>query len=230
MNYHISTAPIFSEFTPDCECPMCKLEKITVENVLFQFLNDAVMEDDTRAKVNKLGFCADHFDMLFGRQNKLSVALQAITRMRTLNKEIQPVKDVKSAKKQAEKLSKLTSTCIVCSIVDDHMRRYAETVAQLYANDKDFVKQFKEVKGFCMKHYVLLLERSNLAGFKAKEYLATLTNLQHANLERLEGELQWFCDKHDYRNREKPLGSSADALPRTRTKFYGEKKVFEKKN
>lgn len=224
MNYHISTAPIFKEFTPDCECPMCKLEKITEENILFQFLNDAVMEDDTRAKVNKLGFCAEHFDMLLSRQNKLSLALQSVTRMDSLSKEICAVKDCKNAKKQAEIIKKRTSTCIVCSLVEDHMTRYAETVAQLYASDKDFVTQFNATRGFCLKHYALLLERASLAGLKAKAYLADLTALENKNLERLKGELQWFCDKHDYRNREKPLGTSADALPRTRTKFYGEKK------
>lgn len=224
MNYHISTAPIFKEFTPDCECPMCKLEKITTENVLFQFLNDAVMEDDTRKKVNKLGFCAEHFDMLFSRQNKLSVALQSITRINTLTKELIAAKDCKSAKKQAEKLKKLSSTCIICDIVDDHMKRYAETVAQLYATDKDFVNQFRNTKGFCLKHYTLLLERSSLAGLKAKQYLTDLTTIEKSNFERLAKEVQWFCDKHDYRNREKPLGSSVDALPRTRTKLYGEKK------
>lgn len=77
--------------------------KIVEENILFQFLNDAVMEDDTRARVNKLGFCADHFDMLFARQNKLSVALQSITRTNALKKEI-AAKDAKSAKKAAESL------------------------------------------------------------------------------------------------------------------------------
>lgn len=225
MNYHISTTPIFKEFTSDCECPMCKLEKITVENVLFQFLNDAVMEDDTRKKVNKLGFCDEHFDMLFSRQNKLSVALQSITRMNSLQQEILQVKDFKSAKKQAEKLKKMSSTCIICDIVDDHMRRYAETVAQLYASDSDFVKQFNQTKGFCLKHYTLLLERSSFAGLKTKNYLNDLIALEKANFERLSKELQWFCDKHDYRNREKPLGSSVDALPRTRIKLYGEKKL-----
>lgn len=225
MNYHISTAPIFKEFTSDCECPLCKIEKITAENILFQFLNDAVMEDDTRAKVNKLGFCAAHFDMLFARQNKLSVALQSVTRLNALREYVAPAKDAKQAKKQAEALRKKTSTCIVCELVDEHMTRYAETVAQLYASDKDFVKQFNETRGFCLKHYALLLERASCAGLKTKAYLADLTALEKANLERLGGELQWFCDKHDYRNREKPLGTAADALPRTRVKLYGEKKL-----
>ena len=181
------------------------------------------MEDDTRARVNKLGFCAEHFDMLFARQNKLSVALQAITRTNTLKKEI-GAKDAKGAKKAAAALKKLTSTCIVCDIVNDHMVRYAKTVAQLYAKESAFREQLNSTKGFCMKHYSSLLEHSDCAGLKAKAYLADLCKLQETNLSRMVDELQWFCDKHDYRNREKPLGSSADALPRIRIKLYGEKK------
>lgn len=223
MNYHIGTALILQEFNPSCECPMCKIEKIVEENILFQFLNDAVMEDDTRARVNKLGFCADHFDMLFARQNKLSVALQAITRTNTLKKELF-AKDAKSAKKTADALRKLTSTCIVCDIVNDHMVRYAKTLAQLYAKESAFRTQLLSTKGFCMKHYASLLEHADCAGLKTKAYLADLCGLQDKHVERMVGELQWFCDKHDYRNREKPLGSSADALPRIRVKLYGEKK------
>ena len=223
MNYHIGTSLILQEFKPSCECPLCKIEKIVEENILFQFLNDAVMEDDTRARVNKLGFCADHFDMLFARQNKLSVALQSITRTNALKKEI-AAKDAKSAKKAAESLKKLTSTCIVCDIVGDHMTRYAKTVAQLYANEGDFRDRLLSTKGFCMKHYAMLLEHSACAGGRAKSYLADLCALEKRHLDRMTDELQWFCDKHDYRNREKPLGASADALPRIRVMLYGEKK------
>ena len=56
-----------------------------------------------------------------------------------------------------------------------------------------------------------------------KEYIKDLAELQQANLERMQNELQRFCDSHDYRNRQKPLGSASDILPRMRTKFYGEK-------
>ena len=112
MGYHIGTALILQEFKDGCECPLCKIEKIVNENILFQFLNDAVMEDDTRARVNKLGFCAEHFDMLFARQNKLSVALQAITRTNTLKKHIS-AKDAKSAKKAADALKKPTQRSAV---------------------------------------------------------------------------------------------------------------------
>ena len=42
-------------------------------------------------------------------------------------------------------------------------------------------------------------------------------------LQLLQEELKKFCDKHDYRNANEPLGSAETALPRMRTKLYGKK-------
>lgn len=81
----------------------------------------------------------------------------------------------------------------------------------------------KNTKGFCFHHYAELLKNAKHAGGATGEYCKLLAEIEEANLRRMTAELQWFCDKHDYRNREKPLGTSADALPRSRTKFYGKK-------
>lgn len=65
MNYHIGTSLILQEFKPSCECPLCKIEKIVEENILFQFLNDAVMEDrhprpreQTRVSARTISTCS----------------------------------------------------------------------------------------------------------------------------------------------------------------------------
>ncbi len=73
MNYHIDTGLIIQKFNTDCECPICAIRKVAEEQFLHEFLNDSVMVPETRAKVNKLGFCAHHFDKLFARQNKLNI-------------------------------------------------------------------------------------------------------------------------------------------------------------
>ena len=223
MNYHISTSLITQEFPKNCECPLCSIKKIVERNILEQFLNDAVMEDDTRARVNKLGFCKEHYDKLFQSQNKLSLALQAQTRMRTLQKLITVPTNPKSAKKQAQALKETEKTCIVCDLIEFNMIRYYKTIAEMYFNEPDFRETLKNTKGFCLPHYAELMEYSNYAHSKAKEYIKDLAELQQANLERMQNELQRFCDSHDYRNRQKPLGSASDILPRMRTKFYGEK-------
>lgn len=223
MGYHIDTGLIIEKFNVDCECPLCEIKKIVEEQFLHEFLNDAVMEDNTRIKVGKLGFCASHFDMLFARKNKLSVALQIGTRVDKLQEILVNTKDVRSAIKQAEKLKKLSSTCVICDLVEDSMVKYYKTIAQMFVKEKGFLNTLIKSKGFCLNHYSELLKYSRYAGFMAKEYVGVLTNTQSRNIKRLQDELQRFCNKHDYRNALEPLGSSETALPRMREKLYGKK-------
>ena len=223
MAYHIDTGLIKEKFKVDCECPLCEIKKIVEEQFLHEFLNDAVMEDNTRIRVGKKGFCAKHFDMLFSRQNKLSVALQIGTRVEKLMDIVSETKSVKAGLKQAEALKKSATTCAICDFVEESMVKYYKTIAQMFQNEKSFYKTLLATKGFCLEHYSELLKYSRYAGFMAKEYLSILTGVEKRHLTRLQAELKEFCDKHDYRNALKPLGSAETALPRMRTKLYGKK-------
>ena len=223
MGYHIDTGLIKEKFATPCECPLCEIQKIVEEQFLHEFLNDAVMEDSARAKVNKLGFCGKHFDMLFARPNKLSVALQITTRTNTLQKLLTNVKSVSQAKKQAKALEKQSTTCIICDLTNESMVKYYKTVAQLFNKEKDFYKTLLSTKGFCLKHYSALLNYASYAGFTANAYVEFLSGIESRNFERLQSELKVFCDKHDYRNAREPLGNAEDSLKRMGEKLYGKK-------
>ncbi|MDY6367911.1 MAG: DUF6062 family protein [Clostridia bacterium] len=223
MNYHIDTGFIYEKFKTVCECPLCAIQKKVTEQFLYEFLNDAVMEDNTRIKVGQKGFCAKHFDMLFARKNKLSVALQIKTRADNVGALFSAVKNPKAAKKRAKAIKEAESGCVICDLVEESMVKYYKTVAQVFANEKDFATTLAATKGFCAHHFAELLEYSSSAGFSAKAYLAALTNVQSKHFERVKAELKAFCDSHDYRNAYKPLGSAENALPHARVKFYGEK-------
>lgn len=223
MGYHIDTGLIKEKFKVDCECPLCEIQKVVEEQFLHEFLNDAVMEDNTRIKVGKLGFCSRHFDMLFSRQNKLSVALQIGTRADKISNILTPVKNVKSAIKQAQALDKSGESCAICEYANESMIKYYKTIAQMFERERNFYKTLISSKGFCLKHYAELLRYSKSAGFASKSYVDVLSGVQIRNFERIKGELKEFCDKHDYRNALKPLGNAESALPRTREKFYGKK-------
>ena len=101
MGYKISTGLIREKFKEACECPLCAIRRKVEENFLYEFLNDAVMEDATRITVNEKGFCDKHFDMLFKRQNKLSLALQIGTHTDKLMRALGTPKNEKDAKKTA---------------------------------------------------------------------------------------------------------------------------------
>ena len=223
MAYHIDTGLIKEKIKVQTECPLCEIKKIVEEQFLHEFLNDAVMEDNTRIKVGKKGFCARHFDMLFNRQNKLSVALQIGTRLENLLPIIDDTRSVKSAIKQAKLLEKESYTCVICELVEESMVKYYKTIAQMFERERDFYKSLLSSNGFCLEHYAELLKYSNYAGFTKKEYVHILGGVQKRNMERLQAELKKFCDKHDYRNALEPLGSAETALPRMREKLYGKK-------
>jgi hypothetical protein len=221
MAYHIDTGLIKEKFKVDCECPLCEIKKVVEEQFLYEFLNDAVMEDNTRIQVGKLGFCDRHFKMLFNRQNKLSVALQIQTRVDKLQNVLVETKSVNSAIKQAKLLEQSSKTCIICDLTQESMVKYYKTIAQMFVRERDFFKTLIASKGFCLHHYSELLKYSRSAGFAAKEYVSLISGVQKRNLERLQTELKKFCDKHDYRNALEPLGSSETALPRMGIKLYG---------
>ena len=181
------------------------------------------MEDSTREKVNKHGFCNEHFDKLFFRPNKLSVALQIQTRTDYIEKFITPVSNSKGAMKQSEQIDKLLSSCIICDLTKKSMEKYYKTIAQLFSSDKEFIKLFYTSKGFCLEHYSELLKHTSSAGILKNEYAKTLTEVQKKNFARIKEEINRFCNKHDYRNAMMPLGSAETALPRMREKLYGKK-------
>ena len=221
MNYHIDTALIWEAFRTDCECPLCQIYDIVNQRVVEQFTTEAVMEDSARTKVNRLGFCADHFRQLFEGQNKLGIALQTSTRLQTLRREMAGITNAREARKEAERLKKALSTCVLCELNDFNMKRYFQTVAQMYVKEPEFPPLLEGSKGFCLKHYAALLEYSGAAGLQAKNYVTALREVEERNLERLQKELNWFCDKFDYRNSDKPWGNSKDAVIRTIRKIQG---------
>ena len=177
MAYHIDTGLIKEKFNTSCECPLCEIQKVVEEQFLHEFLNDAVMEDNTRIKVGKLGFCAKHVDMLLSRQNKLSVALQLGTRTEKLLSLMGNVKNVRQAKKQAEAIKKASSTCVLCDYVEESMVKYYKTIAQMFEKEKDFLGVLVKSKGFCLHHYAELLKYSNYAGFLSNEYVNIISTI-----------------------------------------------------
>ena len=113
----------------------------------------------------------------------------------------------------------------ILELYKEDLEKCARFIGEVVAEfgEKDFYKTLVGLKGFCLHHYAELLRYSNYAGFMKDEYVKILSSNQSRNFERLKGELKQFCDKHDYRNANMPLGDAETALPRMREKFYGKK-------
>ncbi|MCQ2386869.1 MAG: DUF6062 family protein [Clostridia bacterium] len=222
MEYHIDTGLIKQKMNSKADCPLCEIRKIVEEQFIHEFLNDAVMEETTRLKVNRLGFCKDHFKKLFSGQNKLSVALQLSTRSEEIKKQLlNPIKNVSNAKTIAKKIDESSKTCIICDLVEESMIKYYKTIAQMFLKEEDFFNTLMNTKGFCLNHYARLLEYSSFAGFLSKEYVKVLSELELKSFNKNLEDLNAFCTKHDYRNANKPLLNAESALKNMGIKLYG---------
>lgn len=223
MKYSIGTNLIHSEFNGKSCCALCEIKKIIDERVTEQFLEEAVMEDHVRSKVNKLGFCEKHFDKLYEGRSKLGLALQCHTRLKTFTDAIIATTNVKKAKKISEKIKALSSTCIICETVNEHMERYKQTIVKMFSCEEDFRKKFAEEKSICLNHFADFIDNSPFAGKYAEDFLKTLFTIEIKSNSVLSDEIRAFCDRFDYRNAQKPLGEEKNALPKTRIKMYGKK-------
>lgn len=243
MKQHIDTAPIWEVYRQDCECPLCLLHaKVEAANVDY-FLGESVMEPSQRIEVNQKGFCSRHFKQMYDVGNRLGLALMTHTYMketlRQLRDHTQRVRGAAEAEagkpairrilggkgaglsECAGELLKLEDRCVLCEHLRENMQRYIYTVLYMYRHEPEFPKLFEASKGMCLKHYAETLQMApeHLSGDVLRRFVDALTEIETRNLERIEGELDWFTRKFDYRNQDKPWGNSKDAVKRSINKL-----------
>ncbi len=247
MQYHIDTIPVWDAVRINGECPLCALKRKNELMDIERFLGASVMEPDTRIHVNAKGFCGTHLSMLFTQKNRLGLALMLHTHMTETSKEIDNIlSKTKATGKQsgnslfkrmikgsnsassplqeaAQSLAITVSSCVLCDSINEHMNRYVYTMLYLWEKDKDFRKAFSESKGVCVPHGAQLLSMAEetLSGKEVDSFVHTMTDLISNNLNRIKDEVEWFTLKFDYRNQDKPWGSSKDSVERACNKLRG---------
>lgn len=247
MAYHLDTIPVWDAMKLEGECPLCALRRRNELIDVERYLGASVMEPDTRIQVNQKGFCPRHQVLLYQQKNRLGHALMMHTHLKETMARLRPVLDeARSAarrgadtpalkrlfgkndgqgglKQAADKLRKLTDSCLLCESIEENTRRYAYTMLHLYKNDSSFRTAFAASKGVCLRDMALLMEmaQENLSG----RYLADFTNdlcaAVEKSLTKMEGDLEGFTLKFDYRNADKPWGDSRGSLERTVNKLRG---------
>lgn len=223
MRYHINTGLILEQFAKKEGCPLCSIQKIVEKNICKELLADGCMDDTVRTEVNQKGFCEKHFNMLYEMPSKLSLALQLHTRINSFSAGLVQAKNTFSAKKLAKQLKTHRNACFVCDYTHIEMVKYYKTVAELYANEKDFATLLADCGGFCTDHFAYLLEYANFAGSCGKQYVSALLNVQNQRMQLHLSQLKTFEDRHDYRNAGKPLGDAETVLLKIKEDLYGKK-------
>ena len=243
MKQHIDTAPVWDTYRQDCECPLCLLQaKVEASNVGY-FLGESVMEPSQRIEVNQKGFCAGHFKQMYDAGNRLGLALMTHTYMKETAKALREnaarAREAAAAEagkpifrrlggqkgvglqEAAGEIKKIENTCLLCDRIRENMERYMYTVLYIYKHEPEFPGLFAKSKGMCLQHYAQALEMApkHLSGETLKSFVDALTDIEMKSFERLEGEIEWFTNKFDYRNQDKPWGNSRDAVKRSINKL-----------
>lgn len=227
MRYHLETIPVWDAYKKDSECPLCDLEQAAEESYLDNFLGASVMEPSMRVEVNRKGFCARHFARLLPMQNRLGLALltQTILREATASQTAQPSPAPRGGlfSRRVSPANGESETCILCERLGETMNRYFFTVLHLFDTDDEFRAAFLASKGVCLPHARALraMATRELSPAKARAFTDALDLLQKENLARVEKELDFFTQKFDYRNADKPWGNAKDAPERAIRKLRG---------
>jgi len=242
MKEKIYTIPVTDAFKEDCECPMCILEKKLEDEYIEYFLGPSLMEPDCRIETNSKGFCRRHFEILYNSQiNRLGLGLIVDTHLQEQNKKLKKASNSEKAsgvsfmkgltsllteRKSDSKdfvdnvisvLEELEQSCAVCSKLNYTMDRYIDVITYLWFKEEEFKNLFNSKKGFCLKHLKQLLKgaKKYLSPANSAVFAKNLLQIQIANMDRIQEEVNWFTQKFDYRNNDKPWGNSKDALPRS---------------
>ena len=251
MKYHIDTIPVWDAYKADCECPLCAIAQKNEREYVDLFMGASVMEPDRRVEVNAKGFCARHFLLMFGNGNRLGLALMSHTYLKETMEKLKQVYTVSAeeaegdAKRsaparligratkrspvlgglagQAARANDIAGTCLFCEQLNNTMERYVQTLVYMWKHEQDFKAAFAASRGFCLKHYAAVMAAApeQLSGKELKEFIDTLNSIEQKALERLEKEIEWFTLKFDYRNADKPWGTSQDAVERVLNKLRG---------
>lgn len=213
MQERIYTIPINDVFGPKCGCPICRMRDILEERCVDYIMGVAMMEPDVRVETNRLGFCKDHLDMMYAKQNRLSLALMLETRLSEIQKNTFEKKRAFGKKREREE-----PTCYVCRKIDDVMDGMVDNAIKMYATDSDFRQLFSEQEVVCLPHYERLAEHAarKLSKKQLPEFMAQLDHLTGDYLKTLIGDVHHFTTRFDYRfgGQDADWGNSKDSIER----------------
>jgi len=233
MPDHIHTIPVLDALRDPMGCAFCVMQK-KLENDFIQFiLGPAYMEDDVRVETNKAGFCNRHMQAMYKEQNRLGLALMLHTHLKKIKKDTAGIisgrapiplfgRDPKATTPRLRDfLAKTAESCYICDRAGSTFTRYVDTFFHLWSKGGNDGKLIESQEGYCLPHYITLLEAAEKLGRgKREKFLDMILPMWQKFAAELETDLEWFIEKFDHRNANEPWKNSKDALPRA-LQFFG---------
>lgn len=231
MREEIYMIPVNDGVDQGTECPFCAMYDKLEGDIVKQVMGSAYMDEDVRIKSDELGFCKTHIRRLYNMRNSLGVALMMHTHLKKVLKDIEnmgvPKKKSLFGKKEEDAFEEYrkrkNNSCYICDKIELSLKRYEETFVALWKKDDKFREKVLASKGFCVEHYLRMMTvaRQKLSEKDFERFFEEMTKLFNENMARVDGDIDWFEKKFDYRYSGESWKNSKDALPRTILKAMG---------
>jgi hypothetical protein len=192
------------------------------------------MEPNVRVQTNRQGFCPAHFRMLYDGENKLGLGLVVHTHLQQILPEIGALLDglVRAAEGRrlkdrvgaaAARLESLRHSCFICGLLREDTERYVFTILYLWSRDPGFSAVFRASSGFCIPHFVTVLDRASksMRADRFRRWLTEAIPLMKGSLAGVEKDLCAFTQLHQADNAGLGTDAVRSALARTLQKIAG---------
>ena len=210
------------------ECFLCALENEIERKYTDTYLSELVMDASSREKiVESRGFCNHHYYKMLiaatkpGSPDGHGIAL---VNQSVVDELIQGIRKQRSH--HIDDLHKILITenkCPACIHLAEFSRIYVEKIVELLSSDSaEFLKLLKESKGFCIPHFVTLVQvAKDVKPTQSQKIIKTLMEIEEKNLRMLNLELVEYVKRQSYEFSEKDRVAVADIVPRSVKKIAG---------
>lgn len=227
----IYTIPVNEAFdksveSPECGCPFCTLYKKLQNDYLELILGASMMEPDVRIKTNEMGFCNDHYNMMFNRKNRLGLALMLESHLDEVRSDTdKKFLNLFPGENARKRISSLNESCYICDKIEFSLTKMFETTILLYEKDIAFKNKFNQQPYFCLPHFnkLITLAKAKMPKKLYADLYEDASRVSFTYFDTLRGDVKHFIKKFDYRYEDEPWGNSKDSVERA-IKFLGSDK------
>ena len=241
MKYQLETIPLWDavEKSPGI-CPLCSLMQAAEERHVSYYLGSSVMEPSVRVRVNKEGFCHDHFRALqhAARPQPLALIMHTILQQRIIemDADLKRLAQIPAAASRADRaavsrivdrIGSSDETCLICDDMRTTLARYTYTFVHLIVHEMEYRDAYLGSAGLCIEHAGSVLDMASqefTPGELAELCRVVAIRLQ-ADLAAAEKDVHWMTQKYKSEYRDAPWSGCEQAQVAAIDRILGKGRV-----
>ncbi|HPD16095.1 MAG TPA: DUF6062 family protein [Planctomycetota bacterium] len=208
LPYHI----VLEALRQAAGCPLCSIEvegtKRYLDGLLYESVNDPGVRRSLRAS---RGYCPRHAHTLAGFKSGLGTAILYRDQVELFLDFLKALRQpgLRRLRPSATAAWSKRAQCPACHLEAESRERHAAILIEGLADDEEMRAAFDACPGLCVPHFLFVYDRIGDSGTRGY-----LWEVQQRKLAALQGELDDFIARHDYRRIKDGFGEVGDSWVR----------------